>query len=328
MELMHAAVVTSFDEPPHYQQFERPTPSTEDQAMVDVLAVGLHPRVRTDAAGRHYTSTGKLPMIPGIDGVGRLADGRRVYFVAADEMPGPMAEQAVVDLRRTIQLPEDADVTTIAAAMNPAMSSWVALRRRVPIETGQSVLVLGATGNAGTMAVQVARLLGAGRVVGAGRDAERLHALAGLGADEIVQLTDDADTTAAALAKAAADVDIVIDYLWGKPAAMAMMALLTQRADRSRAMNWIQIGATAGPTLELPSVALRSSNLRIQGNGQGAVSPKVYLAELPALIDEIDSGTLRITARTVPLRDVESAWRVPDIPGERTVIVPADPSSP
>jgi len=100
------------------------------------------------------------------------------------------------------------------------------------------------------------------------------------------------------------------------------MALLTARADRSRAMNWIQIGAMAGPTLELPSVALRSANLRIQGNGQGAVSAQGYLAELPSLIEEIGSGTLRITARAVPLRDVEAAWSRPEVPGVRTVIVP------
>ena len=322
MQQMHAAVVTSFDEPPHYQEYEVPVPSNDDHELVQVIAVGLHPRVRTDASGKHYTSTGKLPMIPGVDGVGRLDDGRWVYFVVSEELPGPMAEKALIDMRRMVPIPEDADVEMIAAAMNPAMSSWVALRRRVPIEAGQSVLVLGATGNAGTMAVQVAKRLGAGRVVGAGRNAERLDALSDLGADETVQLNNDPNATAAALAKAAADVDIVIDYLWGEPARQAIMALLTAREDRSRSMDWIQIGAVAGPTLELPSVALRSANLRIQGNGQGAVSAEGYLAELPSLIAEIDSGTLRITPRPVSLRDVEAAWRRPDLPGERTVIVP------
>ena len=86
----------------------------------------------------------------------------------------------------------------------------------------------------------------------------------------------------------------MIDYLWGKPAERAIMALLTARADRSRALDWIQIGAVAGPTIELPSVALRSANLRLQGNGQGAVSPAAYLAELPSLVDEIDAGTIAV----------------------------------
>jgi NADPH:quinone reductase-like Zn-dependent oxidoreductase len=317
-----AAVVRSFDNPPRYEPFDLPAPADEDQEVVDVLAAGLHPRVRTGASGQHYTSTGKLPMVPGIDGVGRRADGQIVYFVADDDLAGPMASRTVIDSRRSVPLPDGADVVKIAAAMNPAMSAWVALRRRVPIEAGQSVLILGATGNAGQMAVQVAKRLGAGRVVGAGRDRSRLATLAGLGADATVALGDDADATAAALAKEASEVDLVIDYLWGTPASSAIMALLQARADRGRALNWIQIGSMAGPTIELPSVALRSANFRLQGNGQGAVSTRAYLAELPSLIEEIDNGGLAVTARPVPLADVETAWTTPDTPGVRTVLVP------
>ena len=211
----------------------------------------------------------------------------------------------------------------VAAAMNPAMSAWVALRRRVPLQPGQSVLVLGATGNAGTMAVQVAKRLGAGR---RHRRGTRPRA-AGTrsprsGPMRLVQLTDDAEATAQALAAAAAEVDIVIDYLWGGPTEQAITALITARADRSRALDWIQIGAIAGPTIELPSVALRSANLRIQGNGQGAVSTKAYLAELPSLVDEIDAGTIAVHANPVPLAEVESAWSRPEPAGTRTVLVP------
>ena len=319
---MHAAVVRSFDHPPCYEAYETPEPTGPDQVLVDVLAVGLHPRVRTDAVGRHYTSTGTLPMIPGVDGVGRLDDGTHVYFVSPDDVWGSMAERALVDLRRVVPLPEDVDVIRVAAAMNPAMSSWVALRRRVPLQPGQSVLVLGATGNAGAMAVQVAKRLGAGRVVGAGRNPERLAELRAVGADDVVVLSDDGDATAERLARSAAEVDIVVDYLWAGPAATAMMAVLGARADRSRALDWIQIGAVAGPTIDLPSVALRSANLRIQGNGQGAVSSQAYLAELPSLVDEIDRGTLVINARPVPLADVEDAWSTSERPGLRRVLVP------
>jgi NADPH:quinone reductase-like Zn-dependent oxidoreductase len=319
---MHAAVVRSFDHPPRYETYDAPEPTGADEARVDVLAVGLHPRVRTGAAGRHYTSTGTLPMIPGIDGVGRLPDGRRLYFVAPDDVRGTMADQAVVDLRRMIELPEDVDEAKVAAAMNPAMSAWVALRRRVPLEPGQSVLVLGATGNAGGMAVQVAKRLGAGRVVGAGRNPEQLALLPAMGAAEVVMLVDDATITSERLAEAAAEVDVVLDYLWGEPATIAILALLGARADRTRALDWIQIGAVAGPTIELPSVALRSANFRLQGNGQGAVSPEAYLAELPSLVDEIDAGTLDVTAHPVPLADVEATWSAPEVPGARTVLIP------
>ncbi len=233
-----------------------------------------------------------------------------------------MAEKAIADERRSIELSDNADATAVAATLNPAMSAWVALRLRVPIESGQSVLVLGATGNAGTMAVRVAKLLGAGRVVGAGRDPERLNALTTVGADAVVQLTDDAEATAAALAAAAAEVDIVIDYLWGTPARHAMMALLTTRSDRSRRLDWIQIGSIAGPTIELPSVALLSANLRLQGNGQGAVSTEAYLAQLPSLVDQINAGTIALKATPKPLADVETIWASTDQPGERTVLIP------
>jgi NADPH:quinone reductase-like Zn-dependent oxidoreductase len=323
MARMNAAVVTSFAEPPHYQQVEVPRPRSADEMLVDVLAVGLHPRVRTGAAGAHYTSSGVLPMIPGIDGVGQRPDGGLIYFLAADDALGTMADKTLADARRSIELPGDADVAKIAAAMNPAMSSWVALRRRVPIEPGHSVLVLGATGNAGAMAVQVARRLGAGHVVGAGRDPGRLRALCAAGADEVVELTEDGDATSSALAAAAAESDIVLDYVWGKPAEQAITALLTARSDRSRALNWIQVGAVAGPTIELPSAALRSANFRLQGSGQGAVSADAYLAELPSLVGEIDAGRIAVKANTTPLADVERIWTRAEVPGERTVLVPS-----
>jgi NADPH:quinone reductase-like Zn-dependent oxidoreductase len=319
---MHAAVVRSFDQPPRYEATDAPEANGPDESLVDVLAVGLHPRVRSAASGRHYSSSGTLPMIPGVDGVGRLADGRRVYFVVPDDVWGSMADKAVVDVRRTIELPDGVDSNKIAAGMNPAMSAWVALRRRVPLEAGQSVLVLGATGNAGGMAVQVAKLLGAAHVVAAGRNQQRLEELSRLGADAVVTLGDDPAVTADLLAAAAAEVDIVIDYLWGEPAARAVMALITARGDRSRALDWVQIGAVAGPTMELPSVALRSANLRIQGNGQGAVSTKAYLAELPSLIEEISAGRLEVTAHPIQLADVETVWDAPDAPGVRVVLVP------
>src|SRR5271155_5231577 len=168
--VMHAAVVRSFDHPPRYESFDEPTPHTEDEILVEVLAAAIHPRVRSGASGTHYTSSGLLPMIPGIDGVGRTSDGQCLFFVCDDDVLGSMAERTVVDRRRTIPLPEGVDPVAGAAAMNPAMSSWVALRQRVVLVPGQSVLILGATGNAGQMAVQIARHLGAGRVVGAGRD--------------------------------------------------------------------------------------------------------------------------------------------------------------
>src|SRR5215470_2591840 len=202
---MHAAVVTSFNTPPRYAEHADPVAHGRDEAVVDVLAAGLHPRVRSQANGSHYTSTGELPLIPGIDGVVRDAKGRIRYAVLDDTALGTMAERTVIELDRSVVLPDSVDPVLIAAAMNPLMSSWVALRRRIDFERRQRVLVLGATGNAGRMALQVAKRFGAKQVIGAGRDAARL---AGLPADKTCTFGDIA---------VAADVDVVIDYVWGEP---------------------------------------------------------------------------------------------------------------
>jgi len=317
---MHAAVVTTFGAAPRYQEFPVPVPA-DGEMLVHVVAAGLHPRVRSQADGSHYTSIDELPLVPGIDGVGRGVDGRLRYFVLPDTTMGAMAEQTVIDVRRSLVLPDTVDPVAVAAAMNPAMSSWVALRQRVSFQPGQDVLVLGATGNAGQLAVQIAKLAGANHVIAAGRHPDRLAALPALGATATVLLDGNADDTAGRLGKAAADVDVVLDYLWGDPAAAAMIAVLTERADRSRPLTWIQIGSVAGRTAPVPSAALRSARLAIVGSGQGSVGAQEYLAELPALIAEIAAGTLKVGARAMPLADVERAWATTNAT-QRIVLTP------
>ncbi|HEY0278049.1 MAG TPA: zinc-binding alcohol dehydrogenase family protein, partial [Solirubrobacterales bacterium] len=248
-------------------------------------------------------------------------DGRLVYFVSDDGAAGTMAERAVLDPRRAVELPADADAVAIAAAMNPGMSSWVGLRRRAELAAGESVLVLGATGNAGRMAVQIAKLLGAGEVIAAGRNAEILATLPALGADRVVSLEAGEEATAA-LAEAAAEVDVVVDYLWGKPAEAAIPSIVRARRDRARALRWVQIGAITGPEIALPSAALRACNLKLMGSGQGSVSTVGIVEELPALAREVGAGNLTIDADPVPLADVETAWNAPIAPSHRLVFVP------
>ena len=319
---MHAAVVRSFDTPPHFETFPAPAATGEHEILVDVLAAGLHPRVRSAANGSHYTSDGALPMVPGIDAVGRTPEGELLYYVATDDAPGTMAEQAVADRRRAIVLPAGTDPAAVAAAMNPAMSSWVALRRRAAFQPGGSVLVLGATGNAGQLAVQIAKHLGAARVIGAGRDPQRLDLLKSLGADGVVTLAGQEEDIAARLGQAAADVDVVIDYLWGRPTELARPALLTARTDRSKALIWIQIGSMAGSDINLPSYLLRAGNLNIMGSGQGSVTAAGILAELPDLATQIAAGALAVDPLPMPLAEVEAAWSRPTAPGQRIVLIP------
>lgn len=258
-------------------------------------------------------------MIPGIDAVGLLPDGEKVYFVVHDTPFGTMAEQVVADRRRCVPLPEGVDDAQIAAGMNPAMSSWIALRLRAPIQKGQGVFILGATGNAGQMAIQVAKRLGAGRVVAAGRQVQRLEKSS---ADHVLSLSGDPASVGKAIADAASEVDIVVDYLWGEPAAHAMMSVLTARGDRGKALNWIQIGSVAGPTMALPSVALRSANLRVLGSGQGFVSTRDIVGELPHLVGELVAGRLVVSTQSVPLSSVEAAWDATSSDGRRVVFLP------
>jgi NADPH:quinone reductase-like Zn-dependent oxidoreductase len=320
---MQAALVTALGSAPRSTDIAEPT-AGEHEVVVDVLAAGLHPRVRSQADGSHYAGTGELPFVPGVDGVGRDPDGRLRYFALDGTGPGSMAERTVVDLRASVVLPERTDPIAVAAAMNPAMSSWVALRRRIRFEAGQDVLVLGATGNAGRMAVRIARLLGAGRVVAAGRDATRLGALADGTSDatDTVSLVGSDEEVGTRLAAAAADVDVVLDYLWGEPMAVAVAAIVTERSDRRRPLTWIEIGSSAGVVAPIPSAALRASQLQIVGSGQGSVGTADIVAELPEIAAAIDRGDVDVDARAVPLAEVEAAWDRPAGAVERVVIVP------
>ncbi len=318
MNTIQVALVEAFGEPPRYRSAPEPHAEAGGE-VVDVLAVGVHPVTRGVAAGLHYASPDRLPMIPGIDGVVRRADGALAFVIAGDT--GTMAERIVINPARAISVPADADPAIVAATMNPVMSSWVVLRARVPFAPGQSVLVLGATGNAGSMAVKVARHLGAGRVIAAGRNQARLNALLHEGADEVVALTSDLETTGVGLAAAAADADVVLDYIGGAPSEAAMRAILQARTDSAQLLDWVHIGSIGGSTVTIDGAALRSRALRISGSGFGSVSPAVYQKELPEAAKAIASGALVVQPRRFALADVEEAWAHVDERGERTVIV-------
>jgi NADPH:quinone reductase-like Zn-dependent oxidoreductase len=310
---MHAAVVTAFDSPPRYEEFPDPVATSKDEVVVEVLAAGLHPRVLSQGDGSHYTSTGELPLIPGVDAVVRDPKGAIRYTVLDDTRYGTLAERTVIELDRSVVLPDKTDPVLLAAAMNPAMSSWVALRRRIGFKRRQRVLILGGTGNAGRIAIQVAKRFGASQVIAAGRDGSRLAELAALGADHTCTFEDVA---------CAADVDVVIDYVWGPPSAQAMIDLLTARQDRSAEITWIQIGSVAGPTAPIPSAALRSTRLQIVGSGIGSVPGRDFLKELPELAKAVTAGAFDVRAQALPLSQVETAWKTALGSRDRLVLVP------
>lgn len=313
---MKAAVITSFDQPPRYADIGDPVPEASGDMLVEVLAAGLHHVTRGRASGAHYSSTGMPPLVAGVDGVGRGTDGRLRYFVQAPDKMGTMADKAVIELDHSIELPGDCDPVAIAAAMNPAMASWLALRCRLPFQAARNVLILGATGSSGSMAVQIARHLGAVQVIAAGRDEGRLARLPALGATEVVTLDD------ARLGELACDVDVVLDFVWGERAARTMEAVLRQRRDRGAPLTWIHVGSMAGDIAPIPGALLRSANVEIVGSGLGSVSMRAIQGELPALAMEIARGTFRIEARAVPLAEVERAWHEADRTGARIVFTP------
>jgi NADPH:quinone reductase-like Zn-dependent oxidoreductase len=323
---MFAAVVRNFGAPPRYEEFVAPLPAGAHEEVVDVLASGLHPRVRSQADGSHYTATDELPLIPGIDGVGRRTDGSLVYFILPDTIYGAMAQQTVINNRRSITLPGDANPALIAAAMNPAMSSWIALKARIKFEPGQSVLILGATGSAGQLAIQVAKHLGAGEIVAAGRGAgwaagRGAERLAALGATSTIDLAADPDTVAADIAAKSSEVDVVLDYLWGPPTQAALMPLLRARRDPGKLLSWVEIGSVAGADIVLPSAALRQANIHFLGSGQGSASAAGILATLPSLVDEVLAGTFALDVVTRPLAKVETVWGEPAGALQRAVFV-------
>ena len=195
--------------------------------------------------------------MPGIDGVGLLDDGSRVYFVFVRKPWGTMAEVAAAPRRSMIPVPDGLDDVQAAAIANPGMSGWIALQERAGLARGETVLILGATGVAGQLALQTARQLGAKRIIAAGRNVD---ALAAADVDAVIPLAQPEDAVRDAFAaQAASGIDVVIDYLWGRPTELLLEALAkgfkTQSTHKTR---YIEVGSTAGPTITLPGAILRS----------------------------------------------------------------------
>ena len=319
---MHAAVVESFDRPPHYGEFTDPV-AGDGEVLVEVKAAGLHPIVKALASGSHYGSTGELPFVPGVDGAGRLADGRRVYFGATRPPYGTFAERSVTRPAMCVPLPDGLDEVTAAGLANPGMSSRAALMR-AEFVAGQSVLILGATGNAGQLAVQIARRLGAKRVVGAGRNPEALGELSLLGADSVISLEQEQDALVEAFRRALADakIDVVLDYLWGQPAERLLEAIAQKGLSHAtRRIRWVQIGNSAGRTISLAGATLRSSGLELLGSGFGSASMEQILQAVGELFREAVKTPFKNEVKAVPLRELETYWSSPER-GARLVFQP------
>jgi len=307
---MKAAVIHSYDAPPRYGSFEDPV-AREGERAVTITAAGLHPIVKSLANGSHYGSTGEFPFVAGVDGVGKLEDGSRVYFGVSRGPFGTFAERGLAANWLCLPLPDAVDDVTAAGIANPGMSSLLALTARAKFVAGESVLVLGATGVAGQLAVQIAKRMGARRVIAAGRNPEVLEKLKGMGADAVISLEQEHGALVAEVRRewAADGVDVVLDYLWGKPAEMVLEAIAQKglRTATSR-MRYVQIGESAGRTIALPAATLRSTALEMLGSGFGSASLDQIKPALEEFFKLAAIEPFQFETKVVPLREVESLW--------------------
>ncbi|WP_417765291.1 quinone oxidoreductase family protein [Spongiibacter tropicus] len=317
---MKAAIVEKFGELPHYGEFDVPQPG-DGQQRVWVKAAALSQLVRAQAAGRHYSSA-QPPLVPGADGVGVLDNGQRVYFAFPAPPFGSMAEQVVVDSGNIVALPDHLDDITAAAMANPAMSSWAALVERLNFQPGQRVLVNGANGASGRLAVQIARHLGAAHIVATARSRSAESELKALGADTFISLEHPHDELSAAFQAVLAEgMDAVLDYVWG-PSIEALLAALPKARGRAAAppVRIVNMGSLAGEQITLKASMLRSADLQMMGSGLGSVSQAGLLRSIAAAFAAAETAGLKIATQVFPLAEVAQAWRITG--RERVVLRP------
>jgi len=299
--------VNVLGQPPQFQEFPEPV-AGEGEVVIKVSAAGLHPIVKSRASGAHYSSDSVAPLVPGVDGVGTLEDGSRVYFVFARSPWGTMSERTVAPRAMCIPLPDGIDDVQAAAIANPGMSAWLSLKERAKIAAGETVLINGATGVAGQLAIQAARLLGARRVIAAGRN---LEAIAAADVDGVIALGGPEEAVRDAFAaEAARGIDVVIDYLWGRPTELLLEALAKGfKASSSQRTRLVEVGSSAGLTINLPGDFLRKMDLTLLGSGFGSARLETIFAEIPGLFTMAEEGKLKIAVEPVALAEVESAWK-------------------
>jgi NADPH:quinone reductase-like Zn-dependent oxidoreductase len=320
---MKAAVLHELGKAPQFEEFAEPT-AGKDEAVVRVRAASLKAIDKQLAGGSHYASPRELPVVCGTDGVGELADGTRVFFGGARRPYGAMAERTVVPCPFCFPVPSDVDDDVAAALPNPGVSAWLALTHRAKLAPGETVLILGATGVTGQLAVQIAKLLGAKRVIGAGRNARVLGRLRELGADATIQLDQPVDSLKNVFAQEAGEAgfDVIIDYVWGRPTETLLAAITrSEFAVVTKETRLVQVGESAGPTISLPAAVLRSTALTILGTA--GIPPRDVLVDaMQQVMARGARGELRIETERVPLADIERAWERQGESGRRMVVIP------
>jgi NADPH:quinone reductase-like Zn-dependent oxidoreductase len=311
-----AAIVKAPKSSPVYGDFDEPV-AHDGQTIVQVKASALTQITKSRASGSHYSSDSEFPAIAGTDGVGLTTDGQRVYFLLPESPFGALAERALVRTKYLIPLPEQLDDITAAAIANPGMSAWAALMERAHLKPGETVLVNGATGTAGRVAVQLAKYLGAAKVIATGRNEAELEQMKALGADVVIPFAQpfaDKGFEETLIQEFGKGIQVVVDYLWGQSARTIIVAI-AKGVDDGAPVRFVHVGGASGEeSIDLPGAGLRSSSIVLMGSGLKSVPLPALFAAVKSTFDATIPAGLQIATKNVPLAEVEQHWNAPGKP--------------
>lgn len=320
---MRAAIIQGFGQMPVYEEFPDPVPS-EGEQLIDVKACVLENFDKLTVGGGHYSSKKMFPQFPaiiGTDGVGKTKEGQWVVFGDVKPPFGAFAEKASAGY--CLPIPDGIDAVKASAIMPSVLTSMLPLKYSAKLRQGETILINGATGVSGRIAVQVAKMLGAAKIIGTGRNESSLQLLTKLGCDETINLsrTDEGLQKAFKRAIDGDGFDVVIDFLWGRPAEILISTLIPEEVGFARrTIRYIQVGEKAGSNIIVPASAFRTSGLQLMGMGE---LPNDVLAQE---IDAVWKGMLKnqfyMEIEVVPLSDISQAWQRSDLQGKRLVVVP------
>ena len=317
---MKAAIVTAAGTSPIFGEFSEPT-ATPGAELITVSASALSHFSKSRSSGTHYSSEAVFPTVAGADGVGRTEGGRRVYFVLPEAPYGALAQKCLVRAKQCVDLLDDLDDVTAAAIANPGMSAWAALVERAALQPGETVLVNGATGSAGRLAVQLAKYLGAGKVIATGRNEGELKELLLLGADTVIPFTlgtlhpFGTKHYEQALQEAfSSGINVVVDYLWGESARTIIVAIAKTVEDASP-VRFVHVGGASGEEeIALPGAALRASAIQLMGSGVKSIPFPKLLGSIKSVFEAVGPARLQIATQTMDLAEIEEAWTAPGKP--------------
>jgi len=322
---MKAAVIFQKGEMPQYMDFPEPTTHSGNELLISVKATAIKHLDKSKASGKHYSTKNDIqqPKVIGGDGVGILEDGTRVFALGVS---GMVAEKAVIEKDRMIKLPEGIDDATAAALPNAVAGSAMAFRFRAMMKAGEIVLINGATGFTGKIAVQVAKHYGAKKVIVTGRNEQSLKSLLLLGADEIISIKQDDQKFIEHIKEIHNNtpIDIIIDYLWGHTAEL-IFASLKGKGSFTHPTRFVSIGAITGDAIQLSAENLRSVDLQLSGSGLGSWTKEqmklLFTDILPEMFQLAADGKLKVDTVNVNLKDIEKLWNMEVADGKRLVVI-------